>query len=188
MPNTTFFPDSAIARAVGYMPARSVTVVEGLAMGALVQMDATVSHGDGTPPQAVEDRHGIVINATNTKAAPISPLSTQTVAFSHYNNISAQLPLDPRIGAIVANGAKMQCMNNIKEVIENVGHVMDDIVKLNIQLRDMADLDVLNDVCAHYFEGPLPARTVIGVSDIPMGALVQIDAIASNGEGTPPSL
>ncbi|WP_046223240.1 RidA family protein [Vibrio sp. ECSMB14106] len=188
---TTFFPDSAIARAVGYMPARSVTVVEGLAMGALVQMDATVSHGDGTPPQAVEDRHGIVINANNTKAAPISPLSTQTVAFSHYNNISAQLPMDPRVGSIVANGAKeqaMQCLNNIKEVIESVGHVMDDIVKLNIQLRDMADLDVLNDVCTHYFDGPLPARMVIGVSDIPMGALVQIDAIASNGEGTPPSL
>ncbi|MFA0070900.1 RidA family protein, partial [Vibrio breoganii] len=58
---TTFFPDSAIARAVAYMPARSVTVVEGLEMGSLVQMDATVSHGDGTPPQAVEDRHGIVI-------------------------------------------------------------------------------------------------------------------------------
>ncbi|MEZ9762097.1 Rid family hydrolase [Vibrio splendidus] len=188
---TTFFPDSAIARAVAYMPARSVTVVEGLEMGSLVQMDATVSHGDGTPPQAVEDRHGIVIKANNTKAAPISEHSTQTVAFSHYNNISAQLPLDARIGAIVANGAKeqaMQCLNNIKEVIESVGHVMDDIVKLNIKLRDMADLDVLNDVCTHYFEGPLPARTVIGVSDIPMGALVQIDAIASNGEGTPPSL
>ncbi|MEZ9388499.1 RidA family protein [Vibrio lentus] len=188
---TTFFPDSAIARAVGYMPARSVTVVEGLAMGALVQMDATVSHGDGTPPQAVEDRHGIVIKANNTKAAPIGEHSTQTVAFSHYNNISAQLPLDPTIGAIVTTGAKeqtMQCLNNIKEVIESVGHVMDDIVKLNIQLRDMADLDVLNDVCTHYFDGPLPARTVIGVSNTPMGALVQIDAIASNGEGTPPSL
>jgi reactive intermediate/imine deaminase len=188
---TTFFPDSAIARVVAYMPARSVTVVEGLEMGSLVQMDATVSHGDGTPPQAVEDRHGIVIKANNTKAAPISEHLTQTVAFSHYNNISAQLPLDARIGAIVTHGAKeqaMQCLNNIKEVIESVGHVMDDIVKLNIQLRDMADLDVLNDVCTHYFEGPLPARTVIGVSDIPMGALVQIDAIASNGEGTPPSL
>jgi reactive intermediate/imine deaminase len=188
---TTFFPDSAIARTVGYMPARSVTVVEGLAMGALVQMDATVSHGDGTPPQAVEDRHGIVIKANNTKAAPISEHSTQTVAFSHYNNISAQLPLDPMIGAIITTGAKeqaTQCLNNIKEVIESVGHVMDDIVKLNIQLRDMAALDVLNDVCSHYFEGALPARTVIGVSDIPMGALIQIDAIASNGEGTPPNI
>ena len=170
---TTFFPDSAIARSVGYMPARSVTVVEGLAMGALVQMDATVSHGDGTPPQAVEDRHGIVIKANNTKAAPISEISTQTVAFSHYNNISAQLPLDPKIGAIVTHGAKeqaMQCLNNIKEVIESVGHVMDDIVKLNIQLIYMADLDVLNDVCTHYFEGPLPARTVIGVSYMPFNA------------------
>ncbi|MCL4107509.1 UNVERIFIED_CONTAM: hypothetical protein GTU68_011504 [Idotea baltica] len=95
------------------------------------------------------------------------------------------------MGTIVTTGTKeqtMQCLNNIKEVIESVGHVMDDIVKLNIQLRDMADLDVLNDVCTPYFEGALPARTVIGVSNIPMGALVQIDAIASNGEGTPPSL
>jgi enamine deaminase RidA (YjgF/YER057c/UK114 family) len=60
---TTFFPDSSIARTVGYFPARSVVKAEGLPMDALVQIDATVSHGDGTPPQAVEDRHGIVIKA-----------------------------------------------------------------------------------------------------------------------------
>ncbi len=42
----------------------------------------------------------------------------------------------------------------------------------------MADLDVLNDVCAGYFAVHY-LRTVLGVSDIPMGALVQIDAIAS---------
>ncbi|WP_198159624.1 RidA family protein, partial [Grimontia marina] len=84
----TFFPDSSIARAVNYLPARSTVVVEGLALDALVQIDATVSHGDGTPPQLVEDRHGIVIKATNTEKAPLNALSTQSVAFSHYNNIS----------------------------------------------------------------------------------------------------
>ena len=186
---TTFFPDSAIARSVGYMPARSVIAVEGLPFGALVQIDATVSHGDGTPPQAVEDRHNIVIKAKNTPMAPICALSTQTVAFSHYNNISAQLPIDSITGKITAVGIKeqaMQCLNNIKIILQSVDHKMDDIVKLNIQLNDMADLDKLNQVYNDYFVGELPACTVIGASVMMMDALVQMDAIVSNGEGTLP--
>ena len=185
----SFFPDSAIARSVAYMPARSIIKADGLPMDALVQMDATVSHGDGTPPQEVEDRHGIVIRAHNTDAAPISKLATQTVAFSHYNNISAQLPIDPSSGAIVAVGIKeqvIQCMENIKAIVESIDHVMDDIVKVSIQLKDINDLPVVNQVYASYFNGELPARTVIGVYEMTMDALVQIDAIVSNGEGTPP--
>ncbi len=187
---TTFFPDSSIARTVGYMPARSVVVAEALPMHALVQIDATVSHGDGTPPQVVEDRHGIVIKANNTDHAPICSLSTQTVAFSHYNNISAQLPVDTKTGKIVAGGAKeqaAQCLNNIKAIVESIKHNMDDVVKINIQLRNIADLDAVNEVYTTFFKGDLPARTTIGVSAIPMDALVQIDAILSNAEGTPPA-
>ncbi|WP_261816031.1 RidA family protein [Vibrio gallicus] len=185
----TFFPDSSIARTLGYMPARSVVVASGLPMDALVQIDATVSHGDGTPPQAIEDRHGIVIRASNTEAAPVTPISTQTVAFSHYNNISAQLPINPKLGAVVACGAKEQaeqCLHNIKAIVESVGHVMDDVVKVNIQLTDMADLEAVNEVYSRFFHKELPARTVIGVTAIAMGAVVQMDAIVSNGEGTPP--
>jgi len=186
---STFFPDSSIARTVGYMPARSVVVAEGLPMDARVQIDATVSHGDGTPPQAVEDRHNIVIRPNNTDKAPVSKLSTQTVAFSHYNNISAQLPADVKSGEVVSGGVKeqaKQCLNNIKAIVESVNHVMDDIVKVNIQLKDVADLDAVNEVYKSFFEGDLPARTVIGVSVIPMDAAVQMDAIVSNGEGTLP--
>ncbi|MBI9035749.1 MAG: hypothetical protein JEZ03_14910 [Bacteroidales bacterium] len=188
---STFFPDSSIARAVAYVPARSVVVAEALPMHALVQIDATVSHGDGTPPQAVEDRHGIVIKANNTENAPKSCLSTQTVAFSHYNNISAQLPVDPKTGNILAGGAKEQaeqCLNNIKAIVESIKHDMDDAVKINIQLKNIADVDVVNEVYTTFFKGDLPARTVIGVSEIPMDALVQIDAILSNCEGTPPQI
>ena len=188
---TTFFPDSSIARTVGYVPARSVVVAEDLPMHALVQIDATVSHGDGTPPQAVEDRHGIVIKANNTDNAPKTSLSTQTVAFSHYNNITAQLPVDAKTGELVAGGAKeqaAQCLNNIKAIVESIGHNMDDTVKINIQVRNMADMDAVNEVYTTFFKGDLPARTVIGVSDMPMGALVQMDAILSNAEGTPPAL
>lgn len=187
---TTFFPDSSIARTVGYVPARSVVVAEGLPMHALVQIDATVSHGDGTPPQAVEDRHGIVIKANNTEDAPKSSLSTQTVAFSHYNNVSGQLPVDAKTGKLVAGGAKeqaTQCLNNIKAIVESINHNMDDVVKINIQVRNIADMDAVNEVYPTFFKGDLPARTVIGVSAIAQDALVQIDAILSNAEGTPPA-
>ena len=43
-----------------------------------------------------------VVVARNTDKAPVSDLYSQTVAFSHYNNLSAQLPIDPATGAIVA--------------------------------------------------------------------------------------
>ncbi|MCX0429977.1 RidA family protein [Aeromonas veronii] len=186
---TTFFPDSAIARAVAYLPARSVVSAAALPMGARVQMDAVISHGDGTPPQLVEDRHNLVIRARNTDKAPRSPLHCQTVAFSHYNHLSAQLPIDPATGKILAGCIKeqtAQCLSNIKAIAESIGHVMDDIVKVNIQLGNIADLDAVNAVYTKYFPGYLPARTVIGVSELPAGALVQIDAVMSNAESTPP--
>lgn len=187
---TTFFPDSSIARTVGYMPARSVIKANGLPMGALVQIDAAISHGDGTPPQEIEDRHGIVIRTNNTVDSPICPLSTQTVAFSHYNHLTAQLPVKTHGGALVEGGVTeqaKQCLNNIKAIVESISHNMDDIVKINIQLTDVADLAAIDTIYAGFFSGDLPARTVIGVSDIPLGAAVQIDAVVSNGEGTPPT-
>ena len=188
---STFFPDSAIARTVGYVPARTVTVASGLPMDALVQVDAVISHGDGTPPQEIEDRHGIVIKANNTDNAPKSSLSTQTVAFSHYNHLSAQLPIDAKTGETVAGDVKAQaeqCLKNIKAIVESIDHVMDDIVKVTIQLKDIKDIDAINEVYKTFFNGDLPARTVIGVSAIPMDALVQIDAVLSNAEGTPPAV
>ena len=185
----TFFPDSGIARAVGYLPARTTVEVAALPMHALVQIEAVVSHGDGTPPQAVEDRHGIIIEANNTDNAPRSPLSTQTVAFSHYNHISAQLGIDPRSGKMVAGGVKEQagqCLANIKAILQSVGHRMDDVVKVNIALRDVADIDAVDEAYATFFPGGVPARRVIGVAALPGDALVQIDAVAGNEEGTPP--
>lgn len=185
----TFFPDSAIARSVAYVPARSITQAAGLPMKALVQIDAVISHGDGTPPQEVEDRHGIVIRANNTDLAPVSALSTQTVAFSHYNHITAQLPVDAQTGLLVEGNAgeqAKQCLTHIKSIVESISHEMDDLVKVNIQLTDMADLNLVDEVYTTFFNGELPARTVIGVEKIQSGALVQIDAVVSNAEGTPP--
>lgn len=186
---TTFFPDSAIARAVAYMPARTVVAASDLPMGALVQIEAVVSHGDGTPPQAVEDRHGLIIEANNTENAPKNSLSTQTVAFSHYNNLSAQSPIDSTTGKMVVGGVKEQaeqCLKNIKAIVESIDHSMEDIVKINVFLKNISDVDEVNEVYSTFFPTGTPARRVVGVSEISNGALIQIDAIVSNEEGTPP--
>lgn len=188
---TTFFPDSAIARAVAYVPARTTVAVEDLPMDALVQIEAVVSHGDGTPPQAVEDRHGLIIEANNTENAPKSSLHTQTVAFSHYNHLSAQLPLDPKTGEMVDGGVKKQvkqCLKNIKAIVESVDHVMDDVVKVNIFLKNIEDIDALDEVYKTFFPSGVPARRIVGVSALPKDALIQIDAVVSNVEGTPPQV
>ncbi len=184
---TTFFPDSSIARAVAYMPARTVVSVVDLPLHALVQIEAVVSHGDGTPPQAVEDRHGIVIKARNTDHAPKCALSTQTVAFSHYNHLSAQLPIDAGTGNLVAGGVKEQagqCLANIEAILACIGHAMDDVVKLNVFLTNIADSAAVNEVCSTYFRSGAPAFRVIGVSALPKNALIQIDTVVSNAEGT----
>jgi reactive intermediate/imine deaminase len=172
-----------------YVPVRTVVNAAALPMGASVQIDIVVSHGDGTPPQLPEDTKLLVIEASNTENAPKAPYS-HTVAFSHYNHIAGQLPVDPKTGKIVAGDVKAQakqCLNNIKAIIESVEHVMDDTVKINIQVKDVADIDAVNEVYTTFFKGDLPARTVVGVSAIPMNALVQIDAVVSNCEGTPPT-
>lgn len=185
----TFFPDSAIARTIGYVPARTVIIASGLPMGALVQIEAVVSHGDGTPPQSVEDRHGLIIEPHNTDNAPKCSLSTQTVAFSHYNHLSAQLPIEPKSGKLVAGGIKEQaeqCLKNIKAIIESIEHSMMDVVKVNIALKNMADISTVDRVYATFFPGGIPARRIIGVSALPKDALIQIEVVVANEEGTPP--
>ena len=74
------------------------------------------------------------------------------MAFSHYNNISAQLGVDPATGALVAGGVKAeteQALKNIKAIIESVDHVLEDCVKVNIFVKDMDDMDAVNEVYAH---------------------------------------
>lgn len=184
----TFFPDSGIARAVNYLPARTVVPVKDLPYHCDVAVEAVVSHGDGTPPQAIEDRHGLIIEACNTDAAPKCPLATQSVAFSHYNNISAQLPLDLSGKLIDGTAAEQtaQCLAYVKAIVESVDHVVEDIVKVNVYLADIADLAAMNEAYAAFFGDHKPARKVVGCGELPFGARVMIDAIAGNWEGTPP--
>lgn len=184
----TFFPDSAIARAVGYMPARSVIVTEALPMGALVQVEAVVSYGDGTPPQAIEDRHGLILEAVNSEDVPKNEYATHSVAFSHYNNLSGQLPVDATgklVSEDVAEQAK-QILTYFKQILEKIEHSMEDVVKVSVQLKDLKDLEAIEAVYAEFFKENKPARTVYEVSEIANGARIQMDAVVGNTEGTPP--
>lgn len=184
----TFFPDSGIARAVNYLPARTVVPVKDLPYHCDVAVEAVVSHGDGTPPQAIEDRHGLIIEACNTDAAPKCPLATQSVAFSHYNNISSLLPLDLSGKLIDGTVAEQtaQCLAYVKAIVESVDHAVEDIVKVNVYLADIADLAAMNEAYVAFFGDHKPARKVVGCGELPFGARVMIDAIAGNWEGTPP--
>ncbi|NIY90180.1 Rid family hydrolase, partial [Vibrio campbellii] len=98
---------------------------------------------------------GTIIKCSrNTETAPLNIHSTQSVAFSHYNNISAQLPIDPQTNQLVEGGIQeqaKQCLLNIKRIVESIDHVMDDVVKVNIYLTNIHDVEEVNKVYATFF-------------------------------------
>ena len=129
-----------------------------------------------------------VVLARNTDEAPQNDRFAQTVAFSHYNNISAQLPLDLSGKLIDGTVAEQtaQCLAYVKAIVESVDHAVEDIVKVNVYLADIADLAAMNEAYVAFFGDHKPARKVVGCGELPFGARVMIDAIAGNWEGTPP--
>ncbi|MGI9568754.1 MAG: RidA family protein, partial [Desulfobulbia bacterium] len=158
----TFFPS--------YLPTRTTVAVAGVPMDdALLQIEAVISNGEGTPSQEPCD---LIKVSRNTENAPISSVSTQTVAFSHYNNISAQLPIDPKSGKIVGNEVKeqaKQCLANIKAIVESIDHVMDDVVRITIFLKNISDIDAVDEVYTTFFPSYVPTRTTVSVAALPMG-------------------
>ena len=79
---------------------RQVVGVAALPLGASVQIEALVSYGLGTIPNAPQ-ANDLVKVAHNTATAPLSDSSTQTVAFAHNNNIPAQWPINPATGCLL---------------------------------------------------------------------------------------
>lgn len=170
----------------GYAPARTVVAVAGLPMNALVQVEAIVAYGLGTPPQIAAPA-GAVVKACNVPQVPVCALSTHAVAFSHYNHFSAQLPLDPVSGNMLPGDVlaqTMQCLKNLKAVVKGAGHVMRDVVKVTVFLRNLEDTSAVDEAYAQFFPDGLPARTLVGVAALPGDALVQIEAVLANAKGT----
>jgi len=57
------------------------------------------------------------------------------------------------------------------------GGTLDDAVKLTVFLADLGNFGKLNEIMAGYFSEPHPARSAVGVSQLPRGALIEIDAV-----------
>jgi len=96
---------------------------------------------------------------------------------------SGQIPLDPNTGELVDEddvaAQARQCLENLKVVAVAGGGRLEDAVRCTVYLADMEDFKAVNDVYADYFPDGFPARVAYGVSALPRGAKVEIDAIIS---------
>jgi 2-iminobutanoate/2-iminopropanoate deaminase len=68
--------------------------------------------------------------------------------------------------------------DNLQAVLEDAGLSMDDVVKCNVYLTDMADFAAMNAAYATRFSAPYPARTTVAVKGLPLGARVEIECMA----------
>jgi len=70
-------------------------------------------------------------------------------------------------------------MSNVERILAEAGLTVADIVHLRLFLTDLGELPALNEIYKNYFKHPLPARTAVGVARLPLGATLEIEAIAA---------
>ena len=119
---------------------------------------------------------------TQHAPAAVGPYS-QAIKTDHYVFASGQLGLLPESGKL-ADGLEAQArqaMKNLAAVLEMAGSGMDRIVKTTIFLVDMADFATVNGIYAESFVSEPPARSTVQVAALPLGGLVEIEAIALSG-------
>ncbi len=94
--------------------------------------------------------------------------------------VSGQLPINPALGAMPESIEEQtaQSLENLGAILREAGFSYDDVVKTTVLLDSIADFAAMNGVYAKYFSGNLPARVCYEVAKLPMGAKVEIDAIA----------
>ena len=120
---------------------------------------------------------------TDKAPAAVGPYS-QGVCINAVQFISGQLPVDPATGKIVDGGIQAQteqCLKNLGAVVEKAGVGYENVLKTTVLLADIADFAAMNEVYGRYFQEESPARMCFQVAALPMGALVEIDAITSRG-------
>ena len=105
---------------------------------------------------------------------------SQAVKVGNTIYLSGQIPLMPETMELV----KGDKTNQIKRVFMNLAAVakasggsLSNIAKLNIYLTDLADFPMVNEIMPEYFSEPYPARAVVGVANLPIGATIEMDAI-----------
>jgi 2-iminobutanoate/2-iminopropanoate deaminase len=95
---------------------------------------------------------------------------------------SGQLPIVPATGQFPDGGIKeqtRQSLLNAQAILREAGLDLKNVVKTTVLLADIADFGAMNEVYAEMFSAPFPARSAFAVRDLPKGALVEIECIAS---------
>ena len=110
----------------------------------------------------------------------VGPYS-QGVAAGRFVFLSGQIPLDPATGTLVGGGIEAQTrqvMNNLSAVLGAAGTSFSRVVKTTIYLTNLSDFAAVNAVYGSYFPSDPPARSTVQVAGLPLGAAIEIDAIA----------
>lgn len=116
----------------------------------------------------------------NELPPPIGPFSHAVRARS-FVFLSGQVGVDPSTGALVEGDAARQteqALTNLSAVLRAAGKSLADVVKTTVFLVDMGDFAAMNSVYARHFSTPHPARTTVAVAALPLGAAVEIEAVA----------
>ena len=112
---------------------------------------------------------------------PVGPYS-QAVAADGLLFLSGQIPLDPTTQKLVAGGIEEQTVRvieNLAAVLAAGGSSLAGVVRTTVYLTDLALFPRMNAVYARYFEQvPQPARATVQAAALPLGAQIEIDAIA----------
>ena len=121
--------------------------------------------------------------ATKKAPAAVGPYS-QAIRVGDFVFTAGQLALDPATGKLVEGAIEeqtRQVLRNIAAVLEAAGRSLDKVVKTTVFLQDMGDFKAMNGVYGGFFSNEPPGRSTVEVANLPLGALVEIDAIAIVG-------
>lgn len=120
------------------------------------------------------------IISTDNAPKAIGPYS-QAIEANNTLYISGQIPIDPKTGKLVEGGIKEQTeqvLKNIKNILQEAGYSIDDVVKSTCLLSDMNNFPDMNEIYNKYYSINRPARATYGVVRLPLDSLVEIETIA----------
>lgn len=122
----------------------------------------------------------------NTSRAP-EAIGTYSQAVKVGNTVylSGQIPLDPETMTLVDGGFEAQAVQvfeNLKAVCEEAGGSLDEVVKVNLYLTDLANFATVNEVMARFFNQPYPARAAVQVAALPKAAAFEAEAVLVIGD------
>lgn len=118
--------------------------------------------------------------ATEQAPRAIGPYS-QGIQAGNLVFTAGQTGVDPTTGQLVAGGIveqTRQALRNVQAILEAAGCSLADVVKTTVFLTDMNDFRTMNGVYAEFFPVAPPARSTVQVSALPLGARVEIEAVA----------